>query len=208
MSAIVRERCTAEEYLALERAAEHRSELIEGRIRQMPRNNRRHNLIAGSLLVAMIHALRGGTGEVYGFNMRVKVSRTGLYAYPDVVALRGTALVEDAHEDTLLNPAAIVEVLSDATEVYDRGEKFAHYRKLDSLGEYTLVSQDRPCIEQYVRSAEGWVLREVSGLDTSLSVQTLGCTIALTDIYDRVQFPSPGTVEGARWSVAVDGGPR
>jgi len=124
-------------------------------------------------------------------SMRVKVSRTGMYAYPDVVALCEPPELEDAFEDTLLNPAVIVEVLSESTERYDRGEKFAHYRKIDSLREYILVAQDRIRIEQYVRRGEHWVLSEISDPEGSLRIETLGCEVALRDIYDRVELASP-----------------
>jgi Uma2 family endonuclease len=84
--------------------------------------------------------LRGRPGEAYINDMRVKVSVTGLYTYPDVTALCSEPRFEDSHLDTLLNPSVIVEVLSDSTEAYDRGEKFAHYRRLESLRDYVLIA--------------------------------------------------------------------
>ena len=90
-----------------------------------------------------------------------------------------------------MNPAVIVEVLSDATERCDRGEKFAHYRKLESLREYILISQDKILVEQYVRHGEHWTLGEISDPESSLRIETLGCEIALRDIYDRVELAPP-----------------
>ena len=114
-----------------------------------------------------------------------------MYAYPDVVALCEPPELEDAFEDKLLNPAVIVEVLSDSTEKHDRGEKFAQYRKLESLREYILVAQDKIRVERYVRRGEHWVLSEISDPEGSLHIEALGCEVALRDIYDRVELASP-----------------
>ena len=116
---------TAEEYLAIERASDERSELVDGRIRARARSNLVHVAIMGNV-AAHVHArLRDGSCTVLAAVMRVKVSRTGMYAYPDVVAFCGPPELEDSFEDTLLNPGVIFEVYSDETEAFDRGDKFA-----------------------------------------------------------------------------------
>lgn len=187
---------TADEYLRLERAADHRSEFVNGRIYAMSGASREHNLIVVNLSREASSLLRGSACEVYVNDMRVKVRQTGLYTYPDMVGLCEEPRFED-DVDTLVNPSVIVEVLSDSTEKHDRGTKFSHYRRLDSLREYILISQDRPNVEQFVRHDDLWTLKEIIGLDASLSIQTLGCTIALADIYDRVAFP-PSDNQGPR----------
>ena len=179
---------TAEEYLAFERTAEYKNEFVNGRICPMTGASLSHNLIAGNLVAEIRAQLRGGPCSVLVSSMRVKVSQTGMYTYPDVVALCEPPELEDAHLDTLLNPSVIVEVLSDSTEKYDRGEKFAHYRRLESLREYILVAQDKILVEQYVRHGEHWTLGEISDPAGSLRIETLGCEIALRDIYDRVDL--------------------
>jgi Uma2 family endonuclease len=83
----------------------------------------------------------------------VRIASGGLYAYPDVVVVRGEARFDDDQRDTVLNPTLLVEVLSASTEAYDRGDTFAHYRKLDSLADYRLIAQDRIHAEQFVRRA-------------------------------------------------------
>jgi Uma2 family endonuclease len=185
-------RCTPEEYLSLERANEHRSEYVGGVMRPMPPSNACHSLITGSILSHLSRSTRGGPCWVLGVNMRVKVSATGLYVYPDVLAACEPALAEDEHRDTLLNPAMIVEVMSDATEAWDRGDKFRNYRRMESLREYILVDQGQPLVEQYVRSGERWTLRVLEGLAATLAVETLGCTITLAEIYEKVEFPPAG----------------
>ena len=179
---------TQAEYLALERAAETKSEYRYGQIYAMTCVSREHNLIAGNLFRELSVQLRKGDCETYVSDIRVRVNRTGLYTYPDVVVACGPILFEDGHVDTLLNPVVIIEVLSPSTEAYDRGEKFAHYRRLDSLQEYVLVSQDRVRIERYVRQGEQWVLSERSAADDVLEIAAIGCRVSLADIYERVTF--------------------
>jgi Uma2 family endonuclease len=164
-----------------------------------PSSRRAHELIAENLFAAIQLAMPGSTCAVYEINTRVKITSTGLYTNSDVVVVCGETVVElegSAH-DAVLNPSVIIEVLDDETEAYDRGEKFARYRTVESLREYILVSQDWPCIEQYVRRDGYWDFGEVSGLPASLTIKTLDFIISLVDVYDRVEFPSPYDVKGA-----------
>lgn len=191
MSPLAHPRLTPEEYLALERQAEHKSEYINGRIYAMAGASRAHNLIVGNTFSELRTQLRGRPCEAYVNDMRVKVSPTGLYTYPDVAALCGEPRFEDTQVDTLLNPSVIIEVLSESTERSDRGEKFAHYRRLVSLQEYVLVAQDQLRVEHYARSGEHWLLTEISHPDGVLTLASVGCTIPVREVYDRVEFPSP-----------------
>lgn len=184
---------TPAEYLAAERKAAHKSEYINGRVYAMTGASRAHNLIALSTASELRTQLRGRPCEVYANDMRVKVERTGMYTYPDVVGLCEEPRFEDAEVDTLLNPAVIIEVLSSSTERYDRGEKFAHYRRLESLREYILIAQELRRIEHYRREGDSWVLTEVSEPDGVLVIPSLSATLRLSDIYDRVDFPAAGS---------------
>lgn len=178
---------TPAEYLARERLAETKSEYLNGEIIAMSGASRRHNLIVGNLGSELNQQLRRRPCETYIGDMRVRVTATGLYTYPDVVVACPPIEFEDAEVDTLLNPVVIVEVLSPSTEAYDRGARFRQYRRLESLKEYVLVSQDAPRIERYVRQGDLWVLSEVSGLDAELALETIACSVRLADIYDKVQ---------------------
>lgn len=184
-SAAAKTRYTPEQYLALERKAEFKSEYFDGFIEAMSGTTRLHNLVAGNLLREIGNQLKGRPCEVYTADMRVRVSPTGLYTYPDVVAVCGEPRFLDGEFDTLLNPTLIVEVLSPSTEAYDRGGKFAHYRRLESLREYALIAQDRACVERFARRDEGWVLTEWSGPEAVLQLDSIGCAVALREIYDR-----------------------
>jgi len=121
-------------------------------------------------------------------DIRVKVRPTGLYTYPDIVALCGEPQFDDEQKDTLLNPIVIVEVLSPSTEAYDRGEKFAHYRKLVFVAEYVLISQEKPHVEHFVRQPDNqWLLSEASDLHDTVQLPSINCALALSDVYEKVE---------------------
>lgn len=189
-SVAVEPRYTPEQYLALERKTEHKSEYVNGRIYAMSGASREHNLISANVLGELHAQMKGRPCEIYASDMRVKVRDTGMYTYPDVVVACGEIRFEDAHVDTLLTPTVIIEVLSPSTEGYDRGDKFAHYRRLESLQEYILIAPDKGRVEQFVRQGQQWLLTEVSGLDAVLYLRSIGCEVALREIYDKVTFPS------------------
>ncbi len=195
---LMQHRYTPEEYLAYEQQAEYKSEYIDGQIIAMAGAGRKHNLITGNLFRVMGNQLLGRPCEVYMSEMRVKVSAQGLYTYPDLVAVCGDGQFEGAHEDTLLNPTLIIEVLSPSTELYDRKAKFGYYRQLPSLQEYLLVAQDQQLVEHFVRADGGWLLIEPAD-PAVLHLPSIGCTIALSDVYPKVSLPSntAGAANGA-----------
>src|SRR5436305_1067989 len=131
MSSLAKQHYTADQYLALEREAEYKSEYINGEIYAMSGASREHNLIAVNLVRELSSQMRGRPCEVYGSDMRVKVAPTGMYTYPDVSVACNEPHFDDRQLDTLTNPTVIIEVLSPSTEAYDRGVKFLHYRKLE-----------------------------------------------------------------------------
>lgn len=185
---------TAADYLALERQAESKSEYLNGCIYAMSGASRNHNRITINL-GAMLHTqLRGKPCEPFVNDLRIKISPTSLYTYPDVTVVCDEPRFEDDQLDTLLNPKAIIEVLSESTEKYDRGDKFAHYRTLDSLTDYLLVGQNQPCVEHFQRQADGsWRYSAAQGLEAEIDIPTIGCVLRLADVYERVTFPEwPG----------------
>ncbi|HEX2061543.1 MAG TPA: Uma2 family endonuclease [Thermoanaerobaculia bacterium] len=190
MSSASQHYVTPAEYLDLEQRSETRNEYINGCIFARSGASRAHNLITLNLSGLLWSQLRGRGCEAYGSDMRVKVSPTGMYTYPDLVAVCGEPRFEDPHIDTLLNPVAIIEVLSESTEAYDRGEKFAHYRRIESLREYVLVAQDKMRVEHYRRDGEQWVLTEINDADGVLELSSINCRIALRDVYEKVDFDS------------------
>lgn len=186
-----------EEYLEMERQAETKSEYIAGEIFAMAGASRSHNLIVRNISRGLDPQREGQACEVYTNDMRVEVDPTGLYTYPDVVIVCGQPQFKDAGEDTLLNPTVIMEVLSDSTASYDRGEKFEHYGTLPSLTDYLLIAQDRAAIEQRVRTDRGWQLAFHYGLDAVVPLPSIGCALPLSDVYDRIEFANPKAARGS-----------
>src|SRR5262245_10451275 len=149
-------RATRDAYLAAERAAAYKSEYIDGYVIAMSGASRAHNILSVHIAALLDADLADSPCEVYSADMRVKVSETGDYTYPDVVVACGDIAFEDAELDTLLTQTVIVEVLSPSTEGYDRGTKFELYRRIASLQEYIMVAQDRMLVEHYRRHGDGW----------------------------------------------------
>ncbi len=188
---------TPEEYLARERAADGRSEYYAGCTYAMSGASRQHSRIVINLAAGVHAQLRGRPCEAFVTDMRVKVDATGLYTYPDLVAVCGEPAFEDEELDTLLNPVAIVEVLSRSTDGYDRGEKFGHYDRVPTLREYLVLAQTRMHAEYRVRdggSGSPWTLTLHEGADAQVLLRTIGCTLRLGDLYERVEFPAEPTL--------------
>jgi len=189
MSAVVKQNhYTPDEYLALERSASFKSEFQDGQIYAMTGASRAHNLITINIGRELSQQLKKRPCEAYINDMRVKAANSRSYHYPDVAVVCGQAEFEDAQVDTLLNPTLLIEVLSPSTEAYDRGGKFAHYRKIESLSEYLLVMQDQPSIERYMRQGEVWMLSEAIGLDAVVVLESIDCMLSLSEVYDKVLF--------------------
>ena len=153
MATVPKPRYSVADYLAMERRSETRHEFYAGEIFAMGGASERHVLIVTNTVREMSSQLKKKPCKVYSNGLRVKVNSTGLYTYPDVAVVCGEAQFDDQHFDTLLNPKVIIEVLSESTEAYDRGKKFEHYRKIESLTDYVLISQDAHHIEHYGRQS-------------------------------------------------------
>ena len=196
MSSLAKPYFTPEQYLAREREAEHKSEYLRGEIFAMSGASEQHNLITWNVAGELRSQLKGRPCKAYINDMRVRVSPTGLYTYPDVVAVCGEPQFDDTQMDTLVNPNVIIEVLSATTEAYDRGDKFGHYQTLETLTEYVLISQDRPRVERFLRQADSqWLFSVAHGLQASVPLSSIGCHLALREIYDKVDFPRSDPAE-------------
>jgi len=190
MSTAPHRRLTEAEYLIMGRAAATESEFYHGEMFVMAGARRNHNLIVTNISRELSEQLRKGPCEVYQGDMRVKVAKTGLYTYPDVVVSCNDPRFLDDEDDTLLNPTLLVEVLSESTAKYVRNLKSRLYRKLPSLKQYVIVEQDEPLIEVYTRSPSGeWKLSDASELTHSVSLKSISCKLSLADVYEKVKLP-------------------
>jgi Uma2 family endonuclease len=189
MSTVEQRRITPEEYLAIERKAEFKSEFYRGEMFAMAGASRRHNIVAWNIAQSLGPQLRGRKCEAYLSDMRVRVTATGFYTYPDVTVGCGKPEFLDSREDTLLNPTVLVEVLSPSTETRDRGWKLDHYWRLESLQEYVIVAQARPHVVRYTRDADGeWRVKMFSNLSDGVELSSIDCKLTLAETYERVEF--------------------
>lgn len=178
---------TVAEYLAFERQSETKHEYYAGEIVAMAGASFEHNLIVGNTYASLHTQLRRRPCAVLPSDQRLRVSPIGPLTYPDIMVVCGQPHFTDERPDTLTNPTVIVEVLSPSTEGDDRGRKAKHYRTIASLKEYVLIAQDEPRIEHYVRAENGWWrFTEATDLGASIQLDSIACTLALADVYERV----------------------
>ncbi len=178
-----------EEYLEIERKAKFKSEYFNGEMFALAGTNKEHNIILFNLVRDLGNQLSDKPCQVFFSDIRVKVSSTGLYTYPDLIVVCGEQKFEDDKFDTLLNPTLIIEILSDSTEAYDRGKKFENYRQLESLKEYVLVSQKHIKIENFQRQADvKWLLTEEGDPEKSIELISINCSLNLKEVYKNINF--------------------
>lgn len=178
-------RLSYEEYLALETKTDTRHEWLRGEAWAMAGGSVAHATIQANTLRLLGNALEGRPCMAYGSDLKVRIEETDRATYPDVTVVCGPREVSATDPNAIVNPTLIVEVLSSTTEASDRGEKFAHYRRIPSLRDYVLISQDERRVEVFHRDGESsaWTLREhgpgpgarlrLPALDLELDVDTL-----------------------------------
>jgi len=187
---------TLEHFLEFEREAEMRHEFIDGEIYAMAGESGAHADISMNLAGILQSQLRGTNCRARTKDTKVRSGALkeqfgkGMISYPDLVVICGEPEYHDKHQDIILNPQVVLEVLSESTAEFDRGEKFMRYRNFNpTLTDYILVWQDEPHIEYYNRqTGGGWLLQEYYGLDKSFRIDSIDCSLNLTDIYDRIEF--------------------
>jgi Uma2 family endonuclease len=184
-------RLTETEYLAFERASADKHEYWDGEVFAMAGASYVHNQLVMRVGNALANLTEEGPCVVLPSDMKVRVPlRKGGYVYPDLSVVCGQPEFVDDATDVIRNPKVVVEVLSDSTERFDRGEKFVGYRSLPSLADYLLVAQDQARVEHYTRGADGtWVLREL-GPGMKVRLTGIAGEIAIDDIYRKVSLPA------------------
>ncbi len=181
-------RLSPQEYLVLESKLERRHEYLNGEMFAMSGASYEHTVIKDNLLTRATIQLEKGPCRILSTDQRVKVNATGLYTYPDLTIICGEPQFEDGIFDTLINPQAIIEILSESTEKYDRGDKFKHYRQIPSLQEYVLIAQDRLYVERNVRQADGtWEPVAFDDPAATFAFATVPVQIPMAEIYTGVR---------------------
>lgn len=190
---------TVADYLSSERAALERSEYIDGEVYLMAGESDEHGDITVSIVAELRTQLKGRDCRVRtkdakvksgGFSEDREFSAKGMFSYPDVVIICGEVEYHDRKKDIILNQKVIIEVLSEATEVFDRNDKFTRYRMFNpTLTDYVLVSQDKPMVEHFIRQDdESWKVFAYIGLNENCAIDSIGCRLRLLEVYDRITF--------------------
>lgn len=185
------QRYSPEEYLALEDAADFRSEYINGIITPMAGSSVNHNRLSRNACNAIDTAFFDNGFEVFIADIKVWIPEQRVYTYPDVMVVAGEPIYVEGRSDIITNPQVIIEVLSDSTEDYDRTDKFLLYRSLPSFQEYLLIDQTQIRVEQYVKTGlRQWSMQEYIPEDQKLALATIPLEITLNALYHKVQFPA------------------
>ena len=188
-AAVSTRKYTAEEYLALEVESEVRHEFRDGEIVEMTGGTPEHNEISSDFLLLLKVALRRKPYSVFITDQRLWIPAANKHTYPDVMLTPRPPALKPGRKDTVMDPILIAEVLSDSTEAYDRTQKFAHYRTIETFQEYLLIDQHRPHVEHYIKQAENrWLFAEYSGLDASFTLSTVEVEIEIADLYESIDF--------------------
>ena len=190
MTAVPEKKYTLEEYFEIEKSSEERYEYFDGNIWSMAGASPNHERIVSNSIFHL-RTILNKTCSVFGSNLKVKVPDFTPYRYPDLSVYCGEGKFEKmCGMDVLTNPQMIIEVLSDSTEAFDRGDKFAYYKSIESFVEYLLISTKRPFVSQFYKNENGeWVNRDVVGLDSAFYSPTFDVEILLSEIYLDVEFP-------------------
>ncbi|MEK6300710.1 MAG: Uma2 family endonuclease [Acidobacteriota bacterium] len=191
MTAHPKRKYTLEEYFDLELSTNERFEYWNGEVFSMSGVSEQHDHIETNLITSLSNKLRGRPCRVFSADMRIKVPTLPPYRYADVSAVCGQPVFEKiGGVDVLTNPGLNIEVLSDSTEAYDRGDKFTHYKSIPSLQEYLLVAQHRAHITHYAKNEDdSWSYSETNDLSASVHLSSVDCVLELTSVYEGVTFP-------------------
>ncbi|QTA86234.1 Uma2 family endonuclease [Desulfonema magnum] len=183
-----KELISPEEYFAVEEAAQYKSEYYHGEIFAMTGASFNHNLIAMNLATRLHSALRDSSCFVFASDMKIQADEARHYVYPDVSVVCGDIEFLGNRDDIITNPVVIIEVLSESTQSYDRGDKFKAYRKIRSLRDYILVDQYACHVEYFFKNKAGrWELDEFETLEDSFNIRSVDVDLPLETIYYRVE---------------------
>ncbi len=186
MDNLARKKISAEEYFRIEETSEVKHEYFKGDIYAMAGAGSSHNLIVSNLIRTLGNQLRTSPCLVYPSDMRVQVNENSHYAYPDVMIVCDEPEFLNDRKNTLLNPMVIFEVLSESTELYDRGKKFQAYRSISSLRNYILISSESRQIEVFSKNGNGqWVIFDMDA-EGKIKIPYLDCELSLDEVYEKL----------------------
>ena len=189
MQAYTKTRYSPEEYLELETKAEYRSEYLDGQIIPMAGGKVNHNQLAINLTSAINYDVRKKPYRVFMSDLRLWILDCRSYTYPDVMVADTPLIFAENRQDTIVNPVAIAEILSDSTEKYDRGNKFRMYRTIPSFKEYLLISQTTIHVEKFTKNdANQWVLSDYLDRGDKIIFTSFEFEITLDELYNEIDL--------------------
>ena len=172
------------DFIVFEEKSETKHEWLDGVVYDMAGGTPDHAGIKAQVIILLGAQLRGRRCRVFDSDLAIRILATGLFTYPDASVVCSKPEMDPANKNALTNPRIIVEVLSDSTEKYDRGEKFAHYQRIPSLAEYVLVSQHEPCIEVFRQTSPGkWEPCEKAVSGQTIQLKSLECELSVDEVY-------------------------
>ncbi len=181
---------TIEDYLQMEADSILKHEYYNGEIFLMAGTRMDHNIITSNLMFRLGAKLENSPCQPFGSDLRIYVEKHDLFTYPDLSIVCGELVTRDNDQFNLMNPSAIIEVLSPSTKDYDRGDKFELYKGLSTLREYVLIDSRSVLVEQFVKNTNGeWTFQKYSQVEDILLMETTGVSLSLEEIYARTQFP-------------------
>lgn len=191
MRAVAEHFITETEYLEQESTSPIRHEYFNGSIYAMAGGSNIHAILVLNAGATLRAGLRGRPCRAVGSEQRVKIEATGLLTYPDAAVYCPPTRFEGRHNETLLNPNVLIEVLSPSTAPYDRGTKFEHYSQLESLTDYILITQERVLVEHFRRQdSNGWLRRSYNQREQQVELPDLELVLPLSELYDGVEVPA------------------
>ena len=186
VSAVAQSMYTEEDYLRMEEKASYKSEYFRGEIFMMAGGTPNHNRVKENLSVEIGITLKSKRScRSYSSDQRIHIPENSLYTYPDVVVVCGPNQYSAQNSNTITNPSVVIEVISQGSGSYDRGDKFRLYRDIESLQEYILVNSLNVGVEIYRRTEDNhWLLaQDAYKLTDSVTIQSIDATLLLLDLY-------------------------
>lgn len=178
---------SVEEYLETEKQSLVKREYIQGEVYEMAGASDSHVTIAGNIFSLLRSFLRGKDCRVYISDMKVRIEQLNVFYYPDVIVTCDEKDGQFSHFKKY--PKLIVEILSKSTEAFDRGDKFASYRQIETLREYVLISQAKMQVECFRRNEDNlWVLNPYTNPDELVKFSSIDFDFSLNDLYEDVQL--------------------
>ncbi len=184
-----KQKISIEDYLEIENASDEKHEYYKGEVFAMSGAKVPHNTITGNLFISLGQKLKGKKCKPYNSDQRIHIQSNTLFTYPDISIICGEIITLNNDDYNVLNPSVIIEVLSNSTKNYDRGEKFKLYRDISTLKEYILADSESIHVEVFrLNEKNHWELEEYNSVEDILFIKEIDEKILISEIYEGVKI--------------------